>query len=74
VLERFARNRSAQEVDALIQDLENNPDFSAEFTQAFLYTHILERIDDEEVMHLAHPGLVLRLVTPDLIRLVLAKP
>jgi len=74
VLELFARERSAAEIDKLVIDIESDPDFNAEFAQAFLYTRILERLTDPEIKRLAHPGLVLRRVTPDLIRLVLAGP
>lgn len=42
--------------------------------QGQLYTRILGHIHDPEVRKLAHPGLVLRLVTPDIIKSVLAKP
>ena len=42
--------------------------------QGQLYTRILDHIHDEDVCKLAHPGLVLRRVTPDLIREVLAEP
>jgi hypothetical protein len=74
VLELFARKRSAAEIDELVIDIESNPDFNAEFAQAFLYRRILDRLTDPEIKQLAHPGLVLRRVTPDLIRLVLAGP
>lgn len=74
VLERYARERSAGEVADLLRDIRDDPAFSAEFAQVFLYSRILERIGDNDVRALAHPGLVLRYVTPDLIRLVLAEP
>ncbi len=45
-----------------------------EYNQGWLYRRYLNRIEDEEVRKLAHPGLVLRRVTPALIRNVLAKP
>jgi AAA ATPase-like protein len=50
--------------------------FESEFAQAFLYTRILQRIRSEDplVKRLAHPGLVLRRITPDLICEVLADP
>lgn len=74
VLERFARKRPESEIETIVSDLESQPDFSAEFAQSFLYTRILDRISDPDVEQLAHPGLVLRRVTPDLIRLILAEP
>jgi patatin-related protein len=43
-------------------------------TQQTLYTRILRHIHDPNVRRLAHPGLVLRRITSDLIRDVLAEP
>lgn len=74
VLERFARNATDAEIDRLLQDVEADPGFSAAFAHAFLYDRVLDRIRDPAVRALAHPGLVLREVTPDLIRLVLSGP
>jgi hypothetical protein len=45
-----------------------------ELNQGWLYRRYLSRIRDEQVRKLAHPGLVLRRVTPALIREVLAVP
>jgi Cdc6-like AAA superfamily ATPase len=42
--------------------------------QGQLYARILNHVHDEDVRKLAHPGLILRRITPDLIRLVLAEP
>lgn len=42
--------------------------------QGYLYQRILGHIHDRDVRRLAHPGLVLRLVTPKIIREVLAEP
>jgi len=42
--------------------------------QSALYTRVLEHIHDENVMNLAHPGLILRRITPGLILKVLAEP
>jgi len=72
VLERYARPRSEVEVAELLSDVHQDTGFSAEFAQTFLYARILERISEPQVKQLAHPGLVLRQVTPGLIRLVLA--
>ena len=51
-------------------------EFDRQFSQTFLYQRILSRIrsDDPAVEALAHPGLALRRVTPNLIKKVLAKP
>lgn len=40
--------------------------------QGLLYTRILGHIRDPEIERLAHPGMVVRRVTPDVIRIVLA--
>lgn len=42
--------------------------------QGQLFRRILNHIHDEDVRKLAHPGLVLRRITPELIEEVLAKP
>lgn len=42
--------------------------------QGQLYHRILKHIRDLRVRKLAHPGLVMRRITPDIIRYVLAKP
>ena len=46
----------------------------AEQLQGQLYTRLLSHIHDEDVRQLAHPGLVVRRITPDVIRYVLAAP
>lgn len=53
-------------------DIDRHVDAAA--IQRQLYTRILAHIHDERVQKLAHPGLVLRKVTPDAILDVLAKP
>lgn len=47
---------------------------SDEVIQALLYGRILDRIGDERVSRLAHPGLTLRRINPDLILNVLNEP
>ncbi|MEU8782326.1 AAA family ATPase [Streptomyces sp. NPDC048637] len=42
--------------------------------QGILYDRILSHIGNEEVRRLAHPGLVLRVLTPEIIKEVLAEP
>lgn len=49
-------------------------DLHAERINAELYRRVLARIRDDEVRRLAHPGLVLRRVTKEIIAEVLAKP
>ncbi|BDM69080.1 hypothetical protein HEK616_25670 [Streptomyces nigrescens] len=42
--------------------------------QGILYERILSHIADEDIRRLAHPGLVLRVITPEIIKDVLAGP
>ncbi|MEM8849117.1 MAG: ATP-binding protein [Pseudomonadota bacterium] len=72
---KFIHSRP-EELDALVADLRKGGgrNFKAEFAQVFLYERILDRIAEDEVRQLAHPGLVLRTISADLIRLVAAGP
>ena len=63
-----------RDVDGLIAELEAEGGFAAEFAQIFLYTRILNRITDPRVRPLAHPGLMLRIIDPEIILNVLAGP
>ncbi|HEY1397428.1 hypothetical protein [Roseateles sp.] len=47
---------------------------SNEYVQRQLYHRVLKHIHDPEVRKLAHPGLLLRRITPDSIQTVLAEP
>lgn len=58
----------------LLDELESDEGFRAEFAQSFLYTRILDRISNPIQKRLAHPGLVLRRLNADLVRLLLAEP
>ncbi|MEU9981840.1 ATP-binding protein [Streptomyces sp. NPDC050856] len=64
---------------ALIDDLpERRDEFFHQvdqmLVQGILYDRILHHITDERVRRLAHPGLVLRIITPEIIKDVLAAP
>jgi AAA ATPase domain len=48
--------------------------FSAQSVQGELYARVLAHIENQDVRKLAHPGLVLRRITPEIIKEVLAKP
>lgn len=50
--------------------------FDRRFAQAFLYRRVLGRLrgEDQDIVKIAHPGLLLRRVTPMLIQHVLAAP
>lgn len=73
VLGRYASTH-AGDAATLLAEISAGEGFSAEFAQAYLYDRILMRIGDPEVQALAHPGLVLRQLNADLLRLVLAEP
>lgn len=73
LLRRYATDH-ADEVDGIIRDGLKEGAFGVRFAQVFLYTRILGRIRDRDVARLAHPGLVLRRVTPQLVQQVLAEP
>lgn len=45
-----------------------------EMVQGKLYRRILQHVHEQDVQQLAHPGLVVRRVTAEIIRLVLAEP
>jgi hypothetical protein len=74
ILARLARSQPLNEIESALSDLERDPHFAAEFAQSYLYTRVLDRIADPKIKDLAHPGLILREVTPGLIRIVLAGP
>jgi hypothetical protein len=59
---------------ALLDELARDEGFQAEFAHVFLFRRILDRIAEPNVARLAHPGLVLRRINADLIRLILAEP
>lgn len=73
LLRRYAEDHP-EEIGKIVHDGVKAGAFGVRFAQVFLYTRILNRIRDPEVARLAHPGLVLRRVTPELIRDVLAGP
>ncbi|MCO6364369.1 hypothetical protein [Paracoccus sp. 08] len=74
ILARYCKNEGAEAACELLVGEGNR--FGTEFAQVFLYDRILKRIrsDDPAVKDLAHPGLALRRITPDLIQSVLAEP
>lgn len=74
----MARYLKAADVDApheLLSD-SGSAGFDQDYAQNALYRRIVQRIrsKDRDLMKLAYPGLVLRRVTPGLIREVLAEP
>jgi hypothetical protein len=75
ILAQFARANDPGELDALASGGgHSGGKLAGEVAQRFLYTRIIERIRDPEVRKLASLGLVLRRVTPELLREILAEP
>lgn len=81
----FARDRSPAELDEILDTDSVDGVLGGEAATQVLYSRFLNRvkdhvIDDQHVVsradlkQLAHPGLVLRTVTPSLVRFVLAGP
>ncbi|MFY7925670.1 MAG: hypothetical protein ACOVN5_07655 [Aquidulcibacter sp.] len=76
-LKILARHLNTEGLDGAFDMLEgDDAPLRAEMAQRYLYTRILGRIrtDYPELVRIAHPGLVLRRVTPQIIREVLAGP
>lgn len=73
ILAAYLAEGGAQAAEELLSD---RKDFDKRFAQSFLYKRILGRLrtDDRDLVRVAHPGLVLRRVTPELIQHVLARP
>lgn len=76
ILARYCAGQDAQALTELLRDARSKTreTFGGEFAQKFLYSRILERVRDTSLRALASPGLVLRRVTPTLLREVLAGP
>ncbi|MFP7673455.1 hypothetical protein ACG74X_08870 [Marivita sp. S0852] len=72
VLGQYAATHKA-DAKALIKEISCENGFNAESAQTELYDRILQRIDDPELRAMAYPGLILRHLNADMIRLVLAK-
>jgi hypothetical protein len=75
ILARYLKEADATAPRELLSEA-GNADFDRQYAQHALYRRIISRIrtDDPDLVKLAHPGLVLRRVTPGLIREVLAGP
>jgi hypothetical protein len=69
---RFFLRLPSREQEAFLRDGGTAAGLDEELRRAILYDRFLEHIEDERVRTLAHPGLVLRRVTSDLVRHVLA--
>ncbi|MBH0111623.1 ATP-binding protein [Novosphingobium sp. YJ-S2-02] len=75
VLGLYLGEEGPKAAQRLLEDAGNRI-FNVHFAQHYLYKRILGRIrsDDPDLIKIAHPGLVLRRVSPELIKQVLAKP
>jgi len=74
ILGQFYRQKGEASTRALLPKDGGGSHMTGVFAQQFLYSRILDRISDDQVRALAHPGLVLRRVTADVIATVLAGP
>lgn len=76
ILARYCTDKDEAALQQLLDDAQSaqRQGLAGEMAQKFLYSRILERVRDEDIRPLANPGLVLRRVTPELIRDVLAIP
>lgn len=88
LLTAFARGRSATEIDEVTGDAQGAGVLGAAASTRVLYSRFLDRLKDhvikdnkgervvrrDDLVRLAHPGLALSVVTPGLIRHVLAVP
>ncbi|MER8369020.1 hypothetical protein [Mesorhizobium sp. M1378] len=88
LLAAFARDREASEIDQVVGAAQGAGVLGAAASTRVLYSRFLDRLKDHtirdakgervvprgDLVRLAHPGLALSVVTPDLIRHVLAAP
>ncbi|MDV5145819.1 ATP-binding protein [Streptomyces sp. SBC-4] len=74
VAARFVGRLDPEERASFLSADAMDPGLDAELRRAVLYDRFLDHIGDDRVRRLAHPGLILRRVTPELVREVLAEP
>lgn len=74
VAARFVSRLAAPDREAFLGSDGIDSALDEELRRAVLYDRFLEHIGDPRVQQLAHPGLALRRVTPQLVRDVLAEP
>ncbi|MFD6319850.1 hypothetical protein [Methylorubrum thiocyanatum] len=74
ILTQFCKGREEGFVRSLLADGAGRKRLQGELSQQFLYTRILGRIADTSVRRLAHPGLLMRRITPEIIQHVLSGP
>lgn len=74
VAARFVGRLDLKERESFLVADAMDPELDEELRRAVLYDRFLDHIGDGQVRKLAHPGLVLRRVTPELVKEVLAEP
>lgn len=75
LLSDYVAQKGTRAADDLVRDKKSRKQYSADIAQRILYSRILGRIRNEPaVKALASPGLIVRVVTPGVIREVLAAP
>lgn len=74
VAARFVGRLTDDERESFLGGDVPDPALDEELRRAVLYDRFLEHIGDEEVKRLAHPGLLIRRVTPQIVKAVLAEP
>lgn len=74
VAARFFKKLSPAERTSFLATSTLDPKLDEHLRRAILYDRFIEHIGDTSVKKLAHPGLLLRRVTPEIIRDVLAEP
>lgn len=74
VAARFVRRLKASERESFLGGGRLDPALDEVLRRAVLYDRFLHHIGDEDVKRLAHPGLLIRRVTPQIVKEVLAEP
>jgi hypothetical protein len=74
VAARFVRRLRAAERESFLEGDKLDPALDEVLRRAVLYDRFLNHIGDDDVKRLAHPGLIIRRVTPQIVKEVLAEP
>lgn len=74
VAARFVGRLSAEEREAFLGGDKLDPALDEELRRAVLYDRFLNHIGNKDARRLAHPGLLIRRVTPRIVKEVLAEP
>lgn len=74
VAARFVRRLNVDERESFLGGDQLDPALDEELRRAVLYDRFLNHIGDEDAKRLAHPGLLIRRITPRIVKEVLAEP